>query len=44
LAGTIGSVVIKKIMPGNSGNIVKKILGAGIGLTLGKWISKKINR
>src|SRR5580700_10481909 len=34
LAGTIGSVVIKKIMPGNSGNIVKRILGAGIGLTL----------
>jgi hypothetical protein len=44
LAGTLGSVVIKKIMPGNSGNIVKRILGAGIGLTLGKWISKKINK
>jgi hypothetical protein len=44
LAGTIGSVVIKRIMPGNSANIVKRILGAGIGLTLGKWISKKIKK
>jgi hypothetical protein len=46
LAGTIGSVVVKKILPGSSGNIIKRFLGAAAGWTISNLIlnkSKKVS-
>jgi hypothetical protein len=38
LAGTIGSIAIKKILPGGSGNIIKRFLGAAAGWTISNWV------
>ena len=41
LAGTIGAIVAKKILPGNSGNIIKRFLGAAAGWTISNLILHK---
>jgi hypothetical protein len=38
LAGTIGSIVVKKFLPGNSGNIIKRFLGAAAGWTISNLV------
>ena len=44
VAGLVGSVVVKKIIPGSSGNIIKKVLGASLGWALSNWVLRKTKK
>ncbi|HLY70283.1 MAG TPA: hypothetical protein VKR53_11190 [Puia sp.] len=41
IAGTLGSVIVKKILPGSSANIIKRFLGAAARWTISHLILNK---